>query len=69
MHLMGGTITVTPKMKSFFWAMYYQSAGSVKKTSTGKVSRSKSNIQATGDAAFWQAMALKKQAQRSISQA
>ena len=59
-HQTGGEITVTPKMKKFFWAMYYQSSGSVKKTKTGKESKSKANIQLNGDAAFYKAMALKK---------
>ena len=60
MHLMGGTVTVTPKMKSFFWAMYFQAQGNIKTTKRGKQSKVKSSSQAAGDAGFWKAMALKK---------
>mgnify|MGYP003412967699 FL=1 len=33
-HNEGGEITVTQKMKSFFWAMYYKSAGAMSKSIT-----------------------------------
>lgn len=56
----GGTITVTAKMKSFFWAKYYELSGKVKQTSTGKVSRSKSNVKAGAKAEFCKRMALMK---------
>lgn len=48
----GGELVVTKKMKSFFWAMYYKSAGAVTK---GKTER---NRKLTGEAAKWKAMAL-----------
>lgn len=60
MHQEGGTITVTPKMKKFFWAMYYQSSGKVTTTEKGAIRKTKSNLQLTGDAAFYHAMALKR---------
>ena len=43
-HNSGGTITVTPKMKKFFWAKYIELSGKVKKTKSGKASQSKSNL-------------------------
>jgi hypothetical protein len=56
----GGTITVTPKMKRFFWAKYYELSGKVKQTSTGKTSRSKSNVKTSAKAEFCKRMALMK---------
>lgn len=56
----GGEIKVTKKMKSFFWAMYYKSAGAVTKTASGKTSNSKRNQKLNKEAAKWKAMALKK---------
>lgn len=56
----GGTITVTAQMKRFFWAKYYELSGKVKQTSTGKVSRSKSNVKASAKAEFCKRMALMK---------
>lgn len=56
----GGTITVTTQMKSFFWAKFYELSGKVKQTSTGKVSRSKSNVKSSAKAEFCRRMALMK---------
>lgn len=56
----GGTISVTPQMKRFFWAKYYELSGKVKQTSTGKVSRSKSNVKSSAKAEFCRRMALMK---------
>ena len=56
----GGVITVTAQMKRFFWAKYYELSGKVKKTSTGKVSRSKSNVKSSAKAEFCKRMALMK---------
>ena len=56
----GGTITVTAQMKSFFWAKFYELSGKVKQTSTGKVSRSKSNVKSSPKAEFCRRMALMK---------
>ena len=47
LHNEGGTIKVTSKMKRFFWAMYYKTAG--KKSKTISV-----------EASYWKALALKK---------
>lgn len=59
-HMEGGTITVTPKMKKFFWAMVYQNSSRIGKTEKGVARKTKANEQLMGDAAFWKAMALKK---------
>ncbi|MGQ1929586.1 hypothetical protein [Ornithobacterium rhinotracheale] len=56
----GGEIIVTEKMKRFFWAMYYKSAGAIKTTKTGKVSKSKRNQRLSLEAEQWKALALKK---------
>lgn len=50
----GGTIIVTPRMKKFFWAMYYQASGGASGTK-GKKQRDLS-----AEAEMWKRMALKK---------
>lgn len=47
-HNSGGTIEVTPKMRRFFWAMYYKSGGAHEDTKKDEVAQ------------FWLRMALKK---------
>lgn len=59
-HNNGGEITVTEKMKRFFWAMYYKSAGAIKTTKTGKISQSGRNEKLRAEALGWKALALKK---------
>lgn len=59
-HQAGGKIPITPKMRKYFWAKYYEAAGKVKKTGTGKVSMSKQNIQLSDQAEFYRNMALHK---------
>ena len=57
----GGTITVTAKMKRFFWAMYYKAAGAVSYSIKKKApNNTKRNRQLNDEAAQWKAMALKK---------
>lgn len=57
----GGSIVVSKKMKSFFWAKYYEAAGgqiySVKSKSLNKT---KKNRALSHDAEIYRAMALKK---------
>jgi len=57
----GGEIIVTAKMKSYFWAMYYKSAGSItyniKSRSAANTQR---NQKLAGEASYWKALALKK---------
>lgn len=60
LHNDGGTITVTPQMKKYWWAQYYKFSGKVKKTSRGRVSQSRTNKAAGKKAAFCKAMALMK---------
>lgn len=60
-HNTGGTITVTQKMKSFFWAMYYKNAGTVVydvKTKSA-IYDDKAKLAMT-EANLWKALALKK---------
>jgi phage gpG-like protein len=65
LHNEGGTITVTEKMKKFFWAKFIQSGGKTAgQTKTGKAGKSMKAIQLKGDAGFWKAMALKKTGSR-----
>lgn len=55
----GGEITVTAKMKRYFWAMYYQASGSVTTTKVkGKVSKSKKNTALSIEAQQFKALAL-----------
>lgn len=49
-HNEGGQIVVTRRMRSFFWAMYRKANGGTWKR----------RAEATGTAAFWRAMAMKK---------
>lgn len=56
----GGTITVTAKMKRFFWAKHMEAKGGMKHTSSGKLSRNKRNQSLSREADFWRNMALKK---------
>lgn len=60
LHNQGGTITVTAKMKSFFWAMYYKTSGRVKVRKDGTQSRAKASVEASADAAYWKSLALMK---------
>lgn len=57
-HNEGGEITVTEKMKRFFWAMYYKAAGAVTKT------KSQRNERLTIEAQQWKNLALMKVGQK-----
>lgn len=59
-HNEGGTITVTAKMKRYFWAQYIQTSGNVKTLKSGKQSTSKKNIAIGQEAEMWRRMALMK---------
>lgn len=67
-HNDGGTITVTARMKKYFWARYIEIAGSKKSnkaakyslTKKGNMRKSKRNEALSAEAQFWKAMALKK---------
>lgn len=57
-HNEGGTITITTKMKRYFWAKYYETGGKIKYNKSG--SMSKGSIRLSDEAEMWHAMALKK---------
>ncbi|MCX8018922.1 MAG: hypothetical protein N2747_00340 [Chitinophagaceae bacterium] len=59
-HNEGGSITVTPQMKRFFWAMYRKTAGNTSKNNTPTPGQKKSHALLSQQAAFYKAMALKK---------
>lgn len=59
-HNDGTEITVTTKMKKYWWAKYYELSGKVKKTTTGKQSKAKANIRANAKAEYCKRMALMK---------
>lgn len=59
-HNDGGSITVTPQIKKYWWAQYYKLSGKIKKTSRGRVSQSKTNRTTNRKAEFCKAMALMK---------
>jgi phage gpG-like protein len=54
LHNEGGTVTVTAKMKAYFWAMYYKSGGAAGKAKGER----KANLSA--EATMWKALALQK---------
>lgn len=59
-HNDGGEITVTAKMKRFFWAKYYEATGRFGRRKDGRRSRSRKNEQLSTIAEFWKMMALMK---------
>ncbi len=59
-HNAGGEITVTPAMKKFWWAQYYQFAGKVQSRKDGTISRAKGNLLVNAKAAYCRNMALMK---------
>jgi phage gpG-like protein len=70
LHNDGGTIVITEKMNSFFWAKYYEAAGIQKGSKSwgnikssekrGSSALSKSNLNVVAKARFWKALALIK---------
>lgn len=59
-HNEGGTITVTRRMKGWFWFKYREAAKGMGYTLKGELRRNKKNRQLSSDAEFYRAMALKK---------
>ena len=57
-HNEGGTITVTKKMKRYFWAKYYETAGKIRYKKSGGIS--KSSMRLSGEAEMCHSMALMK---------
>ena len=57
----GGLITVTEKMKKFFWAMFYKSVGAAAvNAKTGKMRNTARNRSLATEAGYWRGLALKK---------
>lgn len=67
-HNNGGTVspTVTPKMRGFAWARYYETAGISKKMKAGGKARRQREENASEDALRWKRMALTKKKKLSI---
>lgn len=59
-HNEGGEITVTAKMKRFFWAKYYSTIGSFGRKKNGERRNDKRTIQLSTEAEFWKHLALMK---------
>ena len=69
LHNRGGKIKITPRMRKFFWAMYYQNAGgmtySVKKRQANNTQR---NRMLSAKAQYWRSLALTKKDTITIPQ-
>lgn len=59
-HNEGGEIVVTRRMKSYFWAKYYEAAGGFGRKKDGSRRNDRRTVQLSGEAEFWKFMALKK---------
>ena len=63
-HNNGGSITITPKMRKKFWAMYYRTLGTSKATADNGKGRHKgktvTHLNATAESEKWRRMALTK---------
>lgn len=63
-HNEGGTVIVTKKMKSFFWYMYYSTAGKMTKNKNGKMANNSRNRTLSVEAQQWKNLALMKIGQK-----
>ena len=59
-HNEGGEITVTARMKRYFWARHMAATGARRTRRDGSLRRDKRNARLSAEAEFWRAMALKK---------
>lgn len=59
-HNNGGEIRVTQRMKKFFWAKYYETAGNFKRKKDGSLSKGKRQTKLSTEAEFYKALALMK---------
>ena len=59
-HNEGGEIKVTARMKRYFWARYYETAGSFGRKKNGSMRNDKRNQMLSSEAEFWKYMALMK---------
>ena len=60
-HNEGGIITVTAKMKRYFWAKYIEANGSFSYKQNGKLRSTQKQRKLSADSEFYKAMALKKE--------
>lgn len=58
-HNNGGEMRVTPQMRKFFWAKYYQTSSATTKKKNGEASSSARNRKLSIEAEQWKALALK----------
>ncbi len=58
-HNNGGEIRVTPQMRKFFWAKYYQTSSATTKKKNGEASSSARNRKLSIEAEQWKVLALK----------
>lgn len=58
-HNNGGEMRVTPQMRKFFWAKYYQASSATTKKKNGEASSSARNRKLSIEAEQWKALALK----------
>lgn len=56
----GGEVTVTHKMKKYFWYMFYEVSGHIKLRKDGNARKSKSNTNLSIEAQQWKNLALMK---------
>lgn len=63
-HNEGGEITVTAKMKAYFWAMYKQATGGLELRKDGKARNTQRNRLITQEAEQWKGLALMKIGQK-----
>ncbi len=59
-HNEGGEIKVTPRMKRYFWAMYYKANGGLGRRKDGTLRRDQKNARLSAEAEFWKHLALMK---------
>lgn len=61
LHNSGGKVQITPRMRKYFWAMYYKSAGDMTHSSKKRVANNTARNRKLSDTAqFWRNMALTK---------
>lgn len=65
-HNEGATITVTKKMKGYFWRKYYQATGGFSRKKNGEPRKDKKNQALTTEAEFYKAMALMRVGRKII---
>lgn len=65
-HNEGETVTVTKKMKGYFWHKYYQATGGFTRKKNGELRNDKQNRALATEAEFYKAMALLKVGRKII---